>query len=839
MRWDGNEMDKIFRLSKANIKRHKKESILLGVLIMLCAILAPSSIAALSGVKTIMPKMVEESGCYTNFVNIQQNIYADTFLAFLDYHPEVSDYAHTSAVEEIGEIRDQKGVTTMMLDSVCFISESGEKSFEKYKVWTNLSDEQREALEHPIYLEKSEIDKFGLEIGEEITYIFDKKEYPFTIAGAYESGLWLVGSKAIVSEKDLRMMEEHLNRYEVIGFTVTENADSDEIIKEFETFIEDISVNETKQAVAASSYSQITFNNMANMTNLSKIIIMMAGVIILAVIVMIRFRIVTDISEQMVSIGVLEAIGYKSKEIVLSYILEYMLVAVVGCIVAIVPSLFLEQYLLKNAAAFIHYGGRVDIPYFIMLFVMLGILLFVGFVAMTRALSVNKYPPVTAIRKGIATHHFKKTFLPLDKTRGNIHVILALKDFLQNTNKKVGFIVCIAVTTVMVLISFFLGTVFSSGEKVLKTICGHDLADISLSVVGGTDPESFAEELRNMPNVRKVLLSSSSIGVNVGDFEYPYQLEICQDYSQTDFIIATKGRLPKHENEIAITLEGQMNHLQLGQTVTIEYGKVKRDYIICGMVNSVIDPMTIYMTEDGFKTLNPLYIPDEYKIFLQKDADQDAFVKTLKERYGKEISDIKNQEVTGDTLEERIRSAAEIKMAKAMSESGVSYMEYAIRIGDEVITGSTSNMKIKSLNYEREMNKKVIDSISKIISMITAALMIVSAVVVVIILSILMSSTIREQYKELGIMKSLGYTSRELKLQMALKIIPQTVIGVVIGSILSVLLISLLETMLIKITVSVLSIVVLDFGILLFCFLCSYLNAKKIGDISVCELMTE
>ena len=52
-----------------------------------------------------------------------------------------------------------------------------------------------------------------------------------------------------------------------------------------------------------------------------------------------------------------------------------------------------------------------------------------------------------------------------------------------------------------------------------------------------------------------------------------------------------------------------------------------------------------------------------------------------------------------EILEERIKKAAEIRMAKFMKEEGISYMEYAVKVGDKVISGSTSIMKIKSITY--------------------------------------------------------------------------------------------------------------------------------------------
>ncbi len=834
-------MYKIIRLSIANIKKHKKESILLGILIMLCVMLLSSSVASFIGIGSITPKMVEESGCYRNFVSINQDVYTDKYLVFLEEDSRVESYQHASGCYGNSEIKNYRGTGEDTILDISFVSESGEKLLEKYEVETTLSEDEIRSIAHPIYLTKSSKEKLLVSEGDEITIVFDKKkEFTYTVAGFYDSGLWTMGTKSIVSDEDFKILEEHLDRFEVIAFNETPGTDANMFIKEFKAFIKDVSINETNSKITAFSYDDLLDINNTNMALLSMVIAVMAGVIVIAVMVMIRFRIVTDISDQIVSIGVLEAIGYKSRDIALSYIFEYIIIALAGCILAIVPSIMLAGFQLKNAAASINYSGVVDIPYIVIVIVMIAVLIFIGLIAMTKALSVNKYPPVMALRKGMASHHFKKAYFPIDKTKGNVHIRLALKDFFQNAGKNIGLTVCITVTTVMVLISFALGIFFSNGDNILRSASGHEMPDICIDVTGEADPESFAEELRSMPGVERVLVTTSSISVMVNDNDYGFAVEAYKDFSETETIVLTQGRHPKHDNEIAVTSQADKSiHVKIGDTVTLEYGKIKRDYVVCGVVNSLVNPSTVYMTEEGLKKLYPVYTPDSYKIFLEDGTDIDEFSKTLTDRYGKDLSDIAGSEVTGDTYEERIRSAAEIKMAKTMKESGVSYMEYAIRVGDEVIIGSTSNMKIRSLEYTLEYYKDIMDMLSQTFAAVSIALMIMSAIVVMIILSILMASTIRKQYRELGIMKGLGYTSKELKFQMAFKIIPPTVIAVIIGTVISFLMFNLLIGLIAKITVSIISIVIVDVFILVFCFICAYLSAKKIGKISVYELMTE
>ena len=166
-------------------------------------------------------------------------------------------------------------------------------------------------------------------------------------------------------------------------------------------------------------------------------------------------------------------------------------------------------------------------------------------------------------------------------------------------------------------------------------------------------------------------------------------------------------------------------------------------------------------------------------------------------------------------------------------------MEYAIRVGDEIITGSTAAMRIKNLTFVREENQEIAGMLVTSFAGISIIMMVISAVIVTLILSILMASTIRKQYRELGIMKGLGYTSKELMFQMAFRIIPPAIIAVVIGTGLSLLLRGVVDAYVAKIAVSAAGTVIMDIAITAFCFISAYVSARRIKKITVYELITE
>ena len=130
-------------------------------------------------------------------------------------------------------------------------------------------------------------------------------------------------------------------------------------------------------------------------------------------------------------------------------------------------------------------------------------------------------------------------------------------------------------------------------------------------------------------------------------------------------------------------------------------------------------------------------------------------------------------------------------------------------------------------------------SLSKAITTVTTVFMLISALVVMIILFILMESTIRRQRKEFGIMKGMGYTSKELMFQLAFRIMPAALFSIVFGTVIGVSIVNIMTSYIGKISINMPAVIVMDIVFLIFCFGCAYFGARKIKKISVYELMTE
>ena len=72
-------MNKIVRLSWANIKKHKLEAVALMILVMLCMMLMGSALASFGGIKEIFPYTMKSTESFQNYLLMTENAYDEEY----------------------------------------------------------------------------------------------------------------------------------------------------------------------------------------------------------------------------------------------------------------------------------------------------------------------------------------------------------------------------------------------------------------------------------------------------------------------------------------------------------------------------------------------------------------------------------------------------------------------------------------------------------------------------------------------------------------------------------------------------------------------------------------
>ena len=839
--WDGNRevYMKILRLTFFNLKKNRKEALAIAFLTFITVLMIGIFAANVPKMKTAFDSSFEATGSKDSIIQFAEGYYHDEYKEILkDMGMESDEF---SVLFRLG-IPVRQGDEKVGYN-IAVITEENELKMSKLVLKDSLPEEEKAAVEHPVILPEYFRLSAGYKTGDDFIIVTSGKDYTFKVTGFYEAGLLAnsgFGLKIIVSEDDYSSLSGVLEERTVLSFDAAEGFDQDEYIEKCKASSgENIDggiqiINKKFEKAAETTYLEIFLYITAFFS-----LITFASAIF-----MIRHKISNDIEDQMQQIGVLEAIGYKSREITLSYLCEYVISAGSGALLGGITAILMTPVM--NDVIGIMIGRTVHADAGILYVVLSAVLVsvIVISVALLKAGSIKKYPPVVALRKGIRTHHFGKNLLPLSKASGNVNLRLAMRDCLKNMKTAVGTCLCVILACSALIFSVGMLNVFKDGVKGLEPIMGLDIADERISLLSGIDAYGFKEELMKLPEVRKINVTYDNKGLMVKDSQITGVIaSVYDDYKETENIFPAEGRFPEHDNEVMISkVRSMMDGLNTGDSIIISGKDTEQKYIISGVVGAATNGgQNVYFTTDGFKKVYDSFAPDLLEVFLNEGVDKAAFEEKINDLYGGNAEDSLSAEETGSSDEEKIKAVAEKKIAALLTEYGVNGVDYAVNIDGKVIKGNSYHYAVKDMMSYRDLMKSQMGTIANSVNGASTSAAVIVFVVVAVILNIISSSLIKKKRKDLGIMKGLGYSSEDLMTQLTWSIMPTLITGTVLASIIGNLELWLFGDLAFGIDLSagLLLTAAADLILLVFCYLIIYIAARKIRKISVNELITE
>lgn len=825
-----------------NLKRNKREAAAIVFLTLVTAFLMATFAVSITQISSAFDRCFEETGSADLILLFQADKYRDIYRDILKEEYHVADVRESSVLVGVSASTiSKKGESTGY--NIIFADESTERKIENFKKLNALPDDEIEKLSHPIWLPQYFEITAGYVPGDTFTFVSGGRDYPFTIAGFYSTGFYNSSRhmlKCVITDDDMVLLSAVYEEYCLIAFD-TEKEFS------YEEYYEKCSArsNESVSSIViffdkdSEKWSETNFLNVFLYMS-----VFLSIVTLIAALFLILHKISKDMEEQMVQIGVLEALGYTSRELSLSYICEYILTGGIGAIIGGITAAAFSPVMDTLTRGMINRDVHTDVDILRILIVVISIIALVTLFALSRAARVKKLPPVVAFRKGIKTHHFGKNILPLEKMRHSINIRLACKGIFNDLHSNIGTGICIIAAGVAVMFSVYTFDFFKSGYNGLLGVMGMEIPDISMTMMSGVNGEKFCDEIRNFPEVEKVLLSRAIFNkVEIKGSNQSSTVISYSDFSLTDNIHPKTGRFPEYDNEIMISAKREeTENRHVGDSIILKGDVCEKSYIITGIVSAMNnDSMSVYMTEDGYRRIRPNDRPNTVEITLKNEEDRPAFMDKLTALYGASAKDTAYAHSVQGSLEERIRAKADEKMAVLISQYGVTDIDYAIRIGDTIISGNSSRFVIKDISSVKDLAKSQMESIAAVTKTFSFWAVIFIAVVVAVILGIIAASAVKRQRRELGIMKSMGYTSRDLMIQLTLRILPVTIISSCIAAVLAVRVQRAfwMAAFGVQIPESLPLMIGTAAALVLYCLSVTYVSAGSIRKISVTELMTE
>jgi ABC-type antimicrobial peptide transport system permease subunit len=484
--------------------------------------------------------------------------------------------------------------------------------------------------------------------------------------------------------------------------------------------------------MASNCYDIVTQSRYISQGICSAIMSVMAFFVLLIALVVIVSNIINYIQVNIKNLGALKAVGYTSGQLVLSLLLQFLGLTVLTAIVGAALSYALFPAI--NAMMI----AQTGIPYaihFLPLPVIISLIILGCTVALSVLLSarrIKKIEPIVALRSGVRTHNFKKNRVPLEKTRAPLNFALALKTTLSGVKHNITVCITMLVLSLVVVFSgLMIENIIVDMTPFIDLIMG-ETTDSAINVQTEVE-DDFLEILNSDSRTEKVYLYNSLNVSHVGGVDL--MATLCDDFSKVNNpSVVFKGRFPKYDNEIAIAAKyAKEKGLAIGNEIEITANGKTEKYLISGFTQITNNlGRDCLLTRQGYERLGTLQSVTYY-INLVEGTDIDAFNEEMKGNFEGNVNTVINVNATID-------AAASVYVS--------------------------------------------------LMTIIVIAILILSAVIIAFVLYLLVRTMLNNKKRDYGILKSLGFTTKQLILQTALSFMPAIIISTVIGIIISCLIIN-------------------------------------------------
>lgn len=464
----------------------------------------------------------------------------------------------------------------------------------------------------------------------------------------------------------------------------------------------------------------------------SSVMSAMAFFVLLIALVVIISNIINYIQVNIKNLGALKAVGYTSGQLVCSLLLQFLGIAVIAALTG--AALSYAFFPAVNSMMI----AQTGIPYairFLPLPVLISLLILVGSVALSVWLSarrIKKIEPIVALRSGVQTHNFKRNHVPLEKTKAPLNLALALKTTLSGIKHNITVCITMLVLSLVVVFSGLMTeNVIADMTPFLSLIVG-EMSDSAVSVQAEAE-EDFIKALEADARVEKAYLYTSLNISHVGGAELLATL--CDDFSKVNNqSVVYKGRFPKYDNEIAIAAKyAKENDFAVGGEIEITANGKTEKYLISGFTQITNNlGRDCLLTRQGYERLGEI-TNVTYYINLAEGVDVDAFNEGIKGDFTGNVNTVINVLATID----------------GASSVYVSLM-----------------------------------------AIIVIAILVLSAIIIAFVLYLLVRTMLNNKKRDYGILKSLGFTTKQLILQTAFSFMPAIILSTVVGIIVSCLVIN-------------------------------------------------
>jgi len=719
-------MNKIWMLSLSYIRKSKGAAVSLVLIIFVAAILLNLGLLTSLNFNKSFDNKVEDLHSAHVAVTMLKQTYQDQYEDYYKTYPGVTETEKEDIIFLMSA--NFKYGTGKFSNPSFFLNASTKRNMSPL----TFVGKHRDTGDRDIYVPNLLHTGGGYELGDAFVVNYRDKDYDFKISGFTED--ILLGSTNLggigfhLPEESYKSFQKKLSDENTNGILLQsrleDSKDAQEMITNFQKNKLTVGQTGIVSTVWLCSLSKAKDARTSTANIGAVLIISFSLIIVLVSLLVIKFRVSSSIEDGIADIGTLKALGYTSKQVIASIMLQFALISSFGSILGITVSYAAVGQLsnMFSAQTGIVWKQGIDQTSSILSFLIILLLVFI--VTTISARRIRKLHPIIALRFGIMTHSFKKNHCPLENTMGSLNFVLAMKSMVSNLRQNLMISLIIAAISFACVFSLTMYYNMVVDNKAFMDMIGTEMCSVNISVMPGADTSVLLNDIQKLDGVRKAInYNYGRVTIN----DEAIQVYITDNFSLLENNQVYEGRYPKYDNEVAIN--GSMAKRfkkTVGDIISVKMGNGIEEYLITGL-NQCADNMgmDISMTYKGILRMKPDYKYNSINIYLDSEKNTKIFIDEMTEKFGNEIAG--------------------------------------------------------AINFD-EMAKSQLGVYSSIMTIVTSIILIVTALIVVMILYLIIKALILRRRRELGIQKAVGYTTLQLMIQTSMSFLPVVFFGAILGS---------------------------------------------------------
>ncbi|MDE7104306.1 MAG: ABC transporter permease [Ruminococcus sp.] len=516
----------------------------------------------------------------------------------------------------------------------------------------------------------------------------------------------------------------------------------------------------------------------------SSVLIVFVMFLLVIVVIVTVHSISVKIETNYVTFGVLKAQGFNKNKIRMLFLCQYLLAEMIGAVVGISLSIPLIKLTSNIFVTITAIPAVTSVPAGIIALILEVLFLLSAVSIFFVTMKINKISPVRAISGAKKEIYFDSRMnVPISKKF--LSPSLALRQFTSAKRRYAGTLVIVAILIFFMMTIAQLANALNS-KSALESM-GAIVSEVDISPkekLSDNDYKMIENEIERFSKIKKVYYTNASY------FSFDGEEMYCTIYKDPSVIPVLKGRSPIYDNEIAVSpiLLDEFN-LKIGDEVTIGWRDKKEKYIISGTVPLMSDTGRAFiMSYAASEKIG--YDANLWGCYSLENGDDESLNAKIADTLNEKFGDIIEAEVSGELVDD------------------------------------TYDIAINAMQM---------------------IIYVFSVLFAFVVTHMVCSKAFIQERTDIGIYKAVGFTSKNLRIQFAVRFLIVSVLGSAVGAVLSVLFSGkLLSGLLCSIGITRFAVDFTAFSfaapIVLICicfFVFAYLVSRNIKNVAVRELVVE